>query len=160
MKRRAFLLAAVALALAGCAGLPIGLEAPKVSLADITLTGGGLVEQRFRLTLRMHNPNDRDIAIEGLTFAVELNGAEFAQGASNRPVVLGRLSDTLVEVEGVSNLSILLKQARRFKPGAEGRETLPYQLHGKLVGGPFGDVPFDRKGEIALPEAWTGMRRR
>lgn len=102
MKRRAFLLAAGGLTLAACSALPIGLEAPKVSLADIALTGGGLVAQRVRLTLRVHNPNDRDIAFEGLALAVELNGAEFAQGASNRPVVLGRLADTRVEMEGGS----------------------------------------------------------
>lgn len=161
-KRRRFLFSAGALvlSLAGCAGLPGGLEEPRVSLADIRFSGGGLLEQRFRLTLRVHNPNDRDIPVEGLSFAVELNGGEFARGASNRPVVLTRLSDTRVEVEGVSNLSALLEQARRFTPGVEGRESLPYRLHGTLVGGPLGPIPFDRRGEIALPAEWPGLGRR
>jgi LEA14-like dessication related protein len=161
MRRRPFLLAAGALALAACAGVPLGLEAPRVSLADIGLAGGGLLEQRFRLTLRVHNPNDRDIPIDGLAFAVELNGVEFAQGASNRPVLLQRLGDTLVEVEGVTNLLAVFQQLRALRPGPEALESLPYRLHGKLhSGGVLGAIPFDRRGEIALPEELGGPRRR
>src|SRR5574337_1235640 len=142
--RRDFLLTGVALALAACSGLPIGLESPKVSVADIRLAGGGLLEQRFRLTLRVHNPNDRDIPVDGLSFVLELNGIEFAQGATNRPVTLERLSDTLVEVEGTSNLAAVVQQFQQLTTPQDGREAVTYRLHGKLASGLMGSIPFDR----------------
>jgi LEA14-like dessication related protein len=160
LNRRHFVLAAGALLAAGCSGLPIGLEAPRVSLADIGVGGGGLLEQRFVLRLRVQNPNDRDIPLDGLSFTVELNGEEFAHGVSNRPVVLQRLSDTLVDVEGVSNLAAVVTQLQHFKAGPDGREALNYRIHGKLASGLMGSIPFDRQGEIALPGDLGGRRRR
>ena len=159
MKRRDFLLAGGALMLAACSALPIGLQAPKVSVADIRLAGGGLLEQRFRLTLRVHNPNDRDLPLDGLSFVLELNDLEFAQGASNRPVMLQRLGDTLVEVEGISNLATVLQQLQQTRPGPDGREAVGYRIHGRLVSGAMGSIPFDRRGEIALGDL-GGRRRR
>lgn len=159
MKRRDFLLAGAVLSLAACSGLPIGLEAPKVSLADIRLAGGGLLEQHFRLTLRVHNPNDRDIPLDGLSFILELNDMEFAQGASNRPVTLQRLGDTLVDVEGVSNLASVMQQLQELKSGPDGREAVSYRIRGKLVSGVMGSIPFDRHGEISLADI-GGRRKR
>lgn len=159
MRRRDFMIWA-GLAVAGCGALGLGLEAPKVSLADIRLTGGGLLEQRFQLTLRVFNPNDRAITVDSLTFQVELQGKEFAQGASNHPVVLQASGDTLVEVEGISNLASVVDQLRGLKLGPEGSEAIPYRIHGKLRSGALGFIPFDRKGEIALPEELGGRRLR
>lgn len=157
-KRREFLLAGAALLLGACSALPIGLEAPKVSLADIRLVGGGLLEQHFRLTLRVHNPNDRDLPLDGLRFALEVNDMEFAQGASNRPVTLQRLGDTLVEVEGVSNLATVLDQLQQFAAGPRAPEAVRYRIHGQLVSPMLGSVPFDRRGEI--DPAQLGRRRK
>lgn len=159
MRRRSFLAAAGAAVLAACAGLPIGLESPKVSLADISVAGGGLLEQRFALKLRVQNPNDRDIPLDGLSFTVELNGLEFAHGVSNRPVVLARLSDTLVDVEGVSNLGAVIRQLQQAA-GGEGREAFTYRIHGKLASGLLGSIPFDRQGEVAVPPELRGRKGR
>ena len=160
MKRRDFLWAGVALGLAACSGLSIGLEAPKVTLADIRLAGGGLIEQHFRLTLRVHNPNDRDIPLDGLSFVLELNDMEFAQGASNRPVTLQRLGDTLVDVEGVSNLAAVMQQLQELKSGPDAREGVTYRIRGKLASGMMGSIPFDRHGEISLADLGARRKRR
>lgn len=158
MRRRDFVLAA--LGLAGCAQFGLGLEAPKVSLADIRLLGGGLLEQRFLLTLRVFNPNARDIPVDALSFQVELNGLEFAQGSSSRPVVLQANGDTLVEVEGISNLASVVDQLRGLGRGHPGEEGMHYRIHGRLHSSALGVVPFDRKGQIALPEELGGRRSR
>jgi len=158
-RRREFLLAGAALMLAACSALPTGLEAPKVSVADIRLAGGGLLEQRFRLTLRVHNPNDRDLPLDGLSFVLELNDMEFAQGASSRPVTLQRLGDTLVEVDGVTNLVAVLEQLQQLKSNADGREAVSYRIRGKLTSGMMGYIPFDRHGEIVLNDL-GGRRKR
>lgn len=138
-----------ALTLGGCATLPGSLTPPEVTLADLRLIDVGLFEQRFGLSLRVLNPNEVDIPVEGLSFTLELNGTDFASGVSNESVTIPRLGEALVDVQAVSSLTGLLHQLRRLSQGEQGIE---YRIYGKLVtGGLLGSVPFDRRGEIEWP---------
>ena len=56
---------AALLALGACARLGEA-EPLRVHLADIRLLPGGLLEQRFQVELRLGNPNDFDLALDGL----------------------------------------------------------------------------------------------
>ena len=135
-------------ALGGCAGLQLGMKKPEVTVANIRLLDVNLLEQRFLLTLRVMNPNTSEIAIEGLTFKVDLNGQPFAKGVGNQPVVVPRLGEALVEVTATTGLGGLLRQLKAFK----GREKVDYRISGRLVTGNFGGIDFDQTGEVELPK--------
>ena len=135
-------------ALGGCAGLRLGMQKPEVTVANIRLLDGNLLEQRFLLTLRVMNPNTSEIAIEGLTFKVDLNGQPFAKGVGNQPVVIPRLGEAMVEVTATTGLGGLLRQFKAFK----GREKVDYRISGRLVTGNFGGIDFDQTGEVELPK--------
>ena len=135
-------------ALGGCAGLRLGMQKPEVSVANIRLLDGNLLEQRFLLTLRVMNPNTSEIAIEGLTFKVDLNGQPFAKGVGNQPVVIPRLGEAMVDVTATTGLGGLLRQFKAFK----GREKVDYRISGRLVTGSFGGIDFDQTGEVELPK--------
>ena len=135
-------------ALGGCAGLRLGMQKPEVTVANIRLLDGNLLEQRFLLTLRVMNPNTSEIAIEGLTFKVDLNGQPFAKGVGNQPVVVPRLGEAMVEVTATTGLGGLLRQLKAFK----GREKVDYRISGRLVTGNFGGIDFDQTGEVELPK--------
>lgn len=135
-------------ALGGCAGLQLGMQKPEVTVANIRLLDGNLLEQRFLLTLRVMNPNTSEIAIEGLTFKVDLNGQPFAKGVGNQPVVVPRLGEAMVEVTATTGLGGLLRQFKAFK----GREKVDYRISGRLVTGNFGGIDFDQTGEVELPK--------
>lgn len=135
-------------ALGGCAGLRLGMQKPEVTVANIRLLDGNLLEQRFLLTLRVMNPNTSEIAIEGLTFKVDLNGQLFAKGVGNQPVVVPRLGEAMVEVTATTGLGGLLRQLKAFK----GREKVDYRISGRLVTGNFGGIDFDQTGEVELPK--------
>lgn len=148
--RRRTLLCAVAAALltAGCASLPVGLDAPQVSLSDLSLQGGGLFEQRIGLVLRVVNPNRRELAIDGMSFELELNGKKFARGVSDRSLSIPGLGEALVDVSAVTSLGDVLRQL-----GSLGeRRGIDYRLHGKVLMSGFGSLPFERKGELSLPD--------
>jgi hypothetical protein len=151
--RRRFLQLFAALALAGCAGVPVGLKPPEVSVADISLIGGGLLEQRFIVRLRLINPNNRDISIEGVSFRLDLADHEFARGVSSRPVKLPRLGEATMDVEAVTRLADVLGLAR----GRDGKAApdlagaISYHLSGQLATGRYVELPFERKGELRLP---------
>lgn len=134
---------------AACASL-YGLKAPEVSLSDVTLSGGTLLEQRFKLKLRVLNPNDRDITISGLTFQLDIGDKRFASGATGQTVVLPRLGDTVVEVDATAQMLSLIQQLPKLVNG-EGK--VPYRVKGDVVTTDYGRIPFDRKGETTLPWA-------
>ena len=151
-RRRTLLCAAAAaLLLGGCASLPVGLDAPQVSLTDVSLQGGGLFEQRIGLVLRVANPNRRELAIDGMSFELELNGKKFAHGVSDKSLSIPGLGEALVDVSAVTSLGDVLRQL-----GSLGdRRGIDYRLHGKVLMSGFGSLPFERKGEVSLPE-FTG----
>lgn len=138
----------------GCAGLQLGLQKPEVAVADLRLLDGNLIEQRFALTLRVTNPNTTEIAIEGLTFTVDLNGQSFAKGVSNKPVVIPRLGEGRVEVVATTGLGGILRQLNAFR---DGRDKVDYRLRGRLVTGNFGGIDFDQQGEVALPRGLSDL---
>lgn len=146
-------LAAVAVGaalLAGCASL-VGIgQPPGVTLAGIDLREIGLFEQRFGLKLRIQNPNAVDLPISGLSFEVELNGHPFANGLSNQSVTVPKMGEATLDVDAVSNLASLLKQLQELQKG--GRDRVDYRIIGRLSAGALGSIPFERKGDVPMPD--------
>lgn len=137
-----------ALTVAGCVSLQ--LQAPHVTVADIDLVDATLLEQRFALKLRVQNPNDADIAIRGLNVDVEVNGQHFARGVSDQAVTLPRFGEAVLEVNAVSDLGSLWRQIMALRKG--GRQGLEYRISGRLAMGGVGEVPFESRGELKLPD--------
>jgi LEA14-like dessication related protein len=142
------LVAMLALA-SGCAALrPV--ESPSVHLADMRLLDATLFEQRYRLKLRVQNPNDFDLPIEAFSYEMELNGAPFAKGTSTQSVTVPRYGSALLEVEGFSTLTDVLRQLSALRPG-EGAGAR-YRLSGRLsLAGMPQRIPFEYQAEIGLP---------
>lgn len=138
----------LALLLAACA--PVISKPPAVTLAGVDLESIGLFEQRYVLQLRVTNPNDSDIPVEGVSFDIELNGMHFATGVSNAAVTVPRLGEALLEVKATSNLASFMRQLRDQRK--DGRDGLDYRIKGNLRVPGHGALPFERKGELAFPE--------
>lgn len=145
MKALVFLAAAV---LAACA--PLVTRPPTVSLAGLGLESVGLFEQRYVLQLRVRNPNDSDIPVDGLDFEVEVNGMPFASGVSSTRTTLPRQGEALLDVTATSNLASFLRQWRGGESG--GRAGLDYRIKGSLRVPGYGAVPFDHRGEVPFPD--------
>ncbi|MCK6395895.1 LEA type 2 family protein [Zoogloea sp.] len=143
--------------LGGCAGFQFGMQKPEVTVVDIRPLDATLLEQRFVLSLRVTNPNSVEIPIEGLTFRLDLSGQQFATGVSNRPVVIPRLGEGIVEVTATTSLPRLLRQFREL---AKMRDKVEYRLRGRLVTGNFGGFDFDQTGEVGLPKGFGEAGRR
>ena len=140
-------LAIVVALLAGCAA---PLQKPDVSLTGVELVGIGLVEQRLLLKLNVSNPNDVDLPIKSLGFAVELDGQPFATGATEQPVTIARHADAQFDVKVVTRLGDVLKQLKAARQNGK----LAYRIHGRVeLESPAGPtrVAFDRSGDLSLP---------
>ena len=147
--RLLFLLLSTTL-LAGCATLRP--EAPEVRLADLSIESIGLFEQRYRLGLRMRNPNDRDLDVESLRFDLALAGRSFAEGVNTEGFSLAANGEERVEVVVTSDLGSVLDLLSDW---VDGNRALPYRLSGEARLARWGGitVPFSRDGRLDLPRA-------
>jgi LEA14-like dessication related protein len=131
----------------GCAGLR--LQAPSVTVADIKVMEVNLFEQRYAFKLQVLNPNDMDIPVTGMNFEVKLNNQPFARGVSNNVVNLPRLSETVVAITAVSDLSGFIRQINELRKG--NLDSIPYHIEGRLISGSFPDLNFENSGMIGIP---------
>jgi LEA14-like dessication related protein len=148
--KRIFVLLAPVLALlvTGCAGLPSGMEAPTVTIADFGAGGGGFFEQQFNLKLRVQNPNNSELKIDGVSFALEVNDAPFANGVGNQPVTVARFGTAFLPVEAYSSLGGMIRQIGGFLQGDI--RALRYRIRGSLSVAGGMRIPFERSGEFDL----------
>jgi len=154
MRVRGLAIFAMLVVLTGCAALD-ETAPPQVTLSDIRMLQGGLFEQRFQVDLRIRNPNDFDLSIDGLTFALELNGQDFADGVSDQQVTVPRLAEAVVPVTASTTLLQMVQQALRLGERAD----LDYRLSGDvfLAGLTRRAVPYERSGRLQLlPETSGG----
>ena len=138
------------LLLCACAGpLTSKVEPPEVSLVGLGFGRPGLFEQELRLDLRLRNPNDFEIGIDSLRFALEVNDLDFAYGRTTEELDLPALGETVVPVMVNVPTNDLLERVMAL--GSERR--LDYRLKGEaeLDSLFFRRVPFEREGKLALP---------
>lgn len=140
------LLVSGGLAGAGCAGLGHRIEPPEVFVVDLEPQQGGKFEQRFRIDLRVQNPNDFELEIDGFDFELDLNGVRLTRGMSNEAVTIPRLGDAIVGISATTTVFDLFRQVVN-SPGQEG---MGYELNGRLflVSPKRGPVEFTRSGRI------------
>jgi LEA14-like dessication related protein len=138
------------LCLTACATVPPDIEPPKISIANIALKDVAVFEQRFDVQLRIQNPNDQELGINGLRFDIELNDKEFGSGISGQQVKVPRFESDVVNVEVITGLGSFLRQFQELNKSGVG--TLRYRLKGTafVVSPSSFKLPFDEKGEVDL----------
>ena len=79
-----FVLTSTLMLSGGCASVGTSVDTPYITLAGVWLVDVNLLEQRYRMRLRIQNPNPFSLNIDGLDYRVEINDKEFARGVSNQ----------------------------------------------------------------------------
>ena len=133
--------------LAGCAGLGVRSEPPRVTLVNLEPVSVTLWEQKYRIQLRVQNPNPDPLAIRGMHYSLELNGKDFLDGVSAQTVVVPAFSDQVIDSEGVTSLFGYLRQIQALQRGEV--ESLRYRVSGRIsLQDGFIGLPFDYAGEL------------
>jgi len=122
---------------------------PKVSLVNIYPGKSlGLFEQQFVVQLRVSNPNNFDIPLDGISFDMTVNGSHFATGLSNTAVTIPRLSSAVVSVNASASSFDLFKQFLIIaESGSANYRIVGSALLQSVLHGP---VPFERTGTLNL----------
>ncbi|HKE61362.1 MAG TPA: LEA type 2 family protein [Nitrospira sp.] len=149
-KRAWWITAPVVVLIASCSTMPKDFEAPRVNISDLTPKEMAIFEQKFDVKLRIQNPNDVDLSVNGMRFDIELNEREFANGMTGERLTVPRFGSQTVDVEVFTTLASFLRQVQDLN--TSGGQKVRYRLKGTAFVDSPGTfkAPFDEKGEIEL----------
>jgi len=135
------------LALAGC--VTPKLEAPRLTLVNVSMTSADIFNQQFRVRLHVQNPNDRDLPVNGIDYELFLEGDSFAEGVSNQKFVIPALGETEFDLPVRTNF---VSSLGRLVSRLQGRKQVQYVIEGKVLTdiGIFSKVPFRESGLVDL----------
>lgn len=150
---RCALLALIAALLAvdsGCAAWRLrNAQPPSVRVSAVRLTSGSLAAQTFDLTLALTNPNDFALPIQGVAYALQVQGSTFAQGKTATSVTVPAHGRKEIHVALVTDLFSDLRQLLAWRRA--GAQALAYQIDGKLkLAGVPVRLPFHYAGKLDL----------
>ena len=119
------------LALSGCATLSPGFETPEVQVTSLEpLPNHHSGDLRFRIHLRVFNPNNTELALSGLFYTLKLAGHKVVTGTTNTLPVIPAYGQESIAVDASANLM------GSFMAAAElirlQGNTVPYELEAKL----------------------------
>ena len=134
----------------GCASLTPGFQHPEVNLVSFTpVPSSGLLEQRFKVGLRVLNPNGVSLPLKGLSYSLKLNGHKVVSGVAADVPELPAYGETRLDLEA----GISLLGGARFITGLlqGGGEQLDYRLETRLnVGAFLPAITLREEGQISL----------
>ncbi len=134
---------------AGCASTGKISEPPYITLSNINLLNMGVFEQRYRIMMRIQNPNDVVIPINGMSYRIFINEKDFARGVSNKPVIIPEFGEEVIEIDAASDLTSMLRLFQKLMTG--GIQKVSYRLTGKAkLANRMRRLPFEYKGELDL----------
>ncbi len=150
LQRTLAVLAASSL-LASCGALGGRMETPRLSLVDAQLVKGDLFEQRLKVRMRVQNPNDRDLAVKGITYAIDVAGEEFGHGMTANSFTVPRMGEAEFDMMVTANMAgMLVNVLRGNRDGTP--DSIEYNIHGKvaLASGILRSIPFNETGTLKL----------
>lgn len=144
---RAVALLLLAVTLSGCALFVPKLQTPNLSIVDIEVLRANLMEQQLRVRMRVENPNDRVLPIQGLSYTVYLGGQEFATGVSDASFVVPALGTAEFNMDVTANAAGAL-----FSILGQRGQAIDYRMKGRveLSHGWLRSIPFEESGSFTL----------
>ena len=136
------------LLLSSCATLAPDYEKPDLQLTNLQILPSQGLEQRFRLSFRIVNPNNTAFGVDGMNFKLSLGGLQVATGVSDKSFVLQPLSENTFDVDvsaGLFNSSRVLLDILNSK-----FQELAYEINAKIFTskGLRGSIDVTRTGVI------------
>ena len=151
---RLLFVAACAALLAACASVTPKLEAPGLELVGVQMLSTDMFAQRFKVRVKVTNPNDLELPVRGLEYTIIMMGDSFAEGMSDQPFVLPALGeaefDMLVTTNFVSSFGRLLSREQGGK-----LENIDYEITGKVMvdKGMVRKIPINHRGTVDFSRA-------
>jgi LEA14-like dessication related protein len=137
------LVALVTLGLAGCSLFVPKLEKPTLSVVSVQMLKSDVWHQELKVRMRVQNPNDRELPVKGLSYALDVDGQEFAHGMSAESFVVPALGEAEFDMSVSANMASML-----IKLLSQGGNQVDYRITGKIAlsAGLLRSIPFNDRG--------------
>jgi LEA14-like dessication related protein len=125
-------------------------ESPHMAVIKVEMVDSDVLSQRFKVRLRVQNPNDRELPVRGISLKLELAGEEFGNGVSAEEFVVPSYGEAEFDMLLTTNLAGALMRVISHKD--KGAEGIDYRLSGKinLAKGMWRSIPFSDSGTLPL----------
>lgn len=134
------------LLLIGCTGMRPGAVPPRVSFLGMVPTELGLLEQTFQVRLRIENPNDFPLSLQGLDYELFVNGELLLTGVAPIPADVPPFESLIVQLPGRGSILQWINSQDPWDG-----QSVRYRIAGYAhLSEGLGRVPFEREGEIRL----------
>ncbi len=139
-------------ALAGCRALAPHFEKPTLSVVGVELQSAQLLTQRFRVRVRVVNPNNRELPVESVRFTVELDGDRLGAGATAAPFTIPAQGEG--EFDAFVNTDLATALVKVLPKLRDGAPPVEYRITGEVgTALPFlRTIPFDQQGRYSLSQ--------
>lgn len=148
--RRLAGIALATLAVGACSAIAPHFERPQLSVVAVQLEGAQLLAQRFRVRVRVQNPNDRELPVQSISFTMDVDGERLGDGATAAPFSIpARGAGTFDAILTTDLATALVKLLPKLRDGAP---PVEYRLAG-VVNTELAflrTIPFDQRGSFAL----------
>lgn len=122
-------------------------QTPTLSVVNIQIGHSDLWQQHLLVRMSVHNPNARELPVQGLSYTLDVNGEEAAHGETGASFVVPALGDAEFDMNVTANAAATLIRMFTRNSG-----SVQYRIRGKveLSAGMVRSVPFDQQGELQL----------
>jgi LEA14-like dessication related protein len=145
---RYVLIVAGVMALTAC-GLT-RFEAPHLSVIKVDMVDSDLLSQRFKVRLRVQNPNDRELPVRGVSVKLELAGEQFGDGVSGERFVVPAYGEAEFDMLLTTNLASAVMRYLGKKD--KGEDSVDYRLSGNvdIDKAMLHSIPFSDSGKLPI----------
>ncbi|MCO1335728.1 LEA type 2 family protein [Microbulbifer sp. OS29] len=125
------LLALISLLIGGCTALSPNFQQPEIEIVGLEpLPSVAGTELRFRIHLRVFNPNNHELALSGLYYKLSLAGHKVMTGTSNNLLPVAPYGQDDISVDATASwMGSLFAAAELIN---RGQQSVPYELQAKL----------------------------
>jgi len=143
---------ALAVLLAGCAGLRPGYETPTVTVKSVrTIPSQGMLPE-FEIDLHVVNPNREALKLAGVSYTVSLEGHELIKGVGNDLPVIEGYGEGDITLNASADLFAGVGLVRELMSSQ--KDTLSYSFEAKLDPGALRpSIRVRDSGEVSLSGA-------
>jgi LEA14-like dessication related protein len=124
---RRLLILLLALGLSGCSLFVPRLERPTLSVVGVQLLKSDLWHQELKVRMRVQNPNDRALPVEGIIYQLEVEGQELAHGMSGDSFVVPARGEAEFDMSVSASMANMI-----FKLLNHSTNQVQYRIYGKI----------------------------
>lgn len=145
---------ALLLAIAGCTGTSSKFDSPKVDLVGLEPAQSGSGQAHFLVKLRVVNPNDVVLGINGVYYEISVDGHELFTGASDQKSEIPAYGEGVISLRAAPSLFGTIGLFKGLISGAGKQGAINYSLYTKIsVAGRMMPLRINHSGKLDLAAA-------